>query len=318
MAAASSSRRDPSCCPSASRCSASRRTCRSITSRGPCSASAWRRVSTMLPSRPSAACTAPAARPSISGLTLIAASPARSRGRSSPLSRSGRGWRGACLALAGGSSRPRLPLHLSLPAPPLVPTAPPAAAERRATPGSAVPDRRFLLLAVALTLYALVASGLSVHILEILRSFGMTAAAAIGRRRSDRPVSGRRAHSRIRRRRPGPPDLGRARRDLSVPCWYRDVAAHGSAAGDRRHRALRRRNGILTIARGTLPLALFGPARLWRAHGRHRATDADRPGAGPVIFAELLQRGGPVWPLAIATGLTAVSVTGFCRLRPAP
>ena len=53
-------------------------------------------------------------------------------------------------------------------------------------------------------------------------------------------------------------------------------------------------NGMLTIARGTLPLALFGPAGYGLRTGILAAPARVLQGAAPLAFGLVLDRGGPL------------------------
>lgn len=66
-------------------------------------------------------------------------------------------------------------------------------------------------------------------------------------------------------------------------------------------------NGILTIARGTLPLALFGAAGYGARIGRLAAPARIAQAAAPFIFGFAVERLG-MWTLAISSGLSLVAV----------
>ncbi len=76
-------------------------------------------------------------------------------------------------------------------------------------------------------------------------------------------------------------------------------------------------NGLLTIARGTLPLALFGPAGYGLRTGLLAAPARILQGAAPLLFGLVLDRGGPVAALLLTGSLTGLSLLALLLLRPA-
>jgi MFS family permease len=66
-------------------------------------------------------------------------------------------------------------------------------------------------------------------------------------------------------------------------------------------------NGMLTIARGTLPLALFGPDGYGLRTGILSAPARILQGGAPVLFGIVLDRGGPLAALLMSGSLTGAS-----------
>ena len=66
-------------------------------------------------------------------------------------------------------------------------------------------------------------------------------------------------------------------------------------------------NGMLTIARGTLPLALFGPAGYGLRTGILAAPARILQGGAPLLFGLVLDRGGPLAALLLSGALTGGS-----------
>lgn len=66
-------------------------------------------------------------------------------------------------------------------------------------------------------------------------------------------------------------------------------------------------NGMLTIARGTLPLTLFGPAGYGLRTGLLAAPARILQGGAPLLFGVVLDRGGPLAALLLSGGLTGAS-----------
>ena len=69
-------------------------------------------------------------------------------------------------------------------------------------------------------------------------------------------------------------------------------------------------NGMLTIARGTLPLALFGPAGYGLRTGILSAPARILQGGAPLLFGLVLDRGGPLAALLLSGALTGAILPG--------
>jgi hypothetical protein len=82
-------------------------------------------------------------------------------------------------------------------------------------------------------------------------------------------------------------------------------------------------NGMLTIARGTLPLALFGATGYGLRTGILSAPARILQGGAPLLFGLVLDRGGPLLALLLSGTLTGLSflalfvLTASSRSRPA-
>jgi hypothetical protein len=66
-------------------------------------------------------------------------------------------------------------------------------------------------------------------------------------------------------------------------------------------------NGMLTIARGTLPLALFGAAGYGLRTGLLAAPARILQGGAPLLFSLVLDRGGPGYALLLSGTLTGAA-----------
>jgi MFS family permease len=75
-------------------------------------------------------------------------------------------------------------------------------------------------------------------------------------------------------------------------------------------------NGMLTIARGTLPLALFGPEGYGLRTGLLAAPARITQGAAPLVFGLVLDRGGPTAALMFCVALMGASCFILCLLHP--
>jgi hypothetical protein len=74
-------------------------------------------------------------------------------------------------------------------------------------------------------------------------------------------------------------------------------------------------NGLLTIARGTLPLALFGEASYGLRTGLLAAPARILQGAAPLLFGLVLDRGGPRAALLFSGSLMGLSLLALLLLR---
>lgn len=226
------------------------------------------------------------------------------------------GWRHCCFVLAALHLVIGLPIHL-LAVPrsdrPASTTTPRAHAE---PPAAAVSsgDRLFLLLAVLLTLQSLVVSSVSVHLLDLLRQLGIASATAlaIGMLIGPAQIAARLAEFSIGRNL-HPTLSARAAIllcglgiALLLPAapWLAFVAMALYGAG----------NGILTIARGTLPLALFGADGYATRMGLLARPMLLAQATGPVAAALFLDHAGPHSLLIALCALVAASWLISCTL----
>ena len=74
---------------------------------------------------------------------------------------------------------------------------------------------------------------------------------------------------------------------------------------------------MLTIARGTLPLQLFGAAGYGLRTGLLAAPARILQGGAPLLFGLVLDGGGPLAALLLTGGLTSLSLLALMLLRPA-
>lgn len=73
-------------------------------------------------------------------------------------------------------------------------------------------------------------------------------------------------------------------------------------------------NGLLTIARGTLPLALFGAAGYGLRTGLLAAPARILQCAAPLLFGFVLDRLGPIAALTLSGALTGLSLAALLSL----
>lgn len=72
---------------------------------------------------------------------------------------------------------------------------------------------------------------------------------------------------------------------------------------------------MLTIARGTLPLALFGPAGYGLRTGLSAAPARILQGGAPLLFGLVLDRGGPFAPLLLSGTPTGLPLLALLLLK---
>ena len=222
------------------------------------------------------------------------------------------GWRGALLAWAALHVLLGLPLNRWL-----VPRSPPPASvapAAKATPNG-VPWTMIILAGVFGTTW-FVSTALAAHLPRLLEAMGATPAAAIaaGALVGPAQVAARIAEFTLFRQAApivsarlaaGLHPLGAVLLVLvGAPAVIPFVLLHGAG------------NGMLTIARGTLPLALFGAAGYGLRTGLLAAPARILQGGAPLLFGLVLDRGGP-FPALLLTGmLTGLSLLALLLLEP--
>lgn len=268
------------------------------------------------------------ARNAITGITLIAGF-ASTVGW--PLTQWGLdtwGWRGACLGWAALHLLVGLPLHSLLPGAPVEHTPPvQTAVTLGQAHGAAAPTHPHAGTGVAAVLAAVFAiawftsTAMAAHLPLLLQAQGLSASAALGVAMLVGPaqVAGRllefgllrRAHPLLSSRfaTAGHP-IGVALLALGGPlgAWLFAVM-HGMG------------NGILTIAKGTLPLVVFGAAGYGERQGWLMAPARISQAFAPVLFGLAMARwGGHALWLTAGLGLLALALLqGLAlRMRPSP
>ena len=256
-------------------------------------------------------------RGAITGITLIAGFASTVGWPLSALLESHFGWRGACLAWAALHIVLGLPLNLSLPR--AGPT-PPAPAER--TPSSpvtrAATQRASLLHAIPFAATSIISTAIAAHLPRLLQASGATLAVAVGVGALVGPaqVAGRllefgwlrRVHPMLSARLAAlmHPLGAIALSTLGGPAAAVFALLHGAG------------NGILTIAKGTLPLVLFGPAGYGQRQGWLMVPARIAQALAPWLFGLLLDRWGAhaLWASA-AIGTVAFVALSALRTPPA-
>ncbi|WP_375275775.1 MFS transporter [Methylorubrum thiocyanatum] len=221
------------------------------------------------------------------------------------------GWRGACLAYAGLHLAVTLPLVLGLIPP--APAAAPGAEGTHRNEGPLAPRERraFLLMAGVLVLGGTVMTLVSVHLITLLQARGVALAAAVSFGALIGPAQ---VGARI---------VEMATKGRHHPLWTLTVAMVLVAAGLAVLAAgvpavgvalvlYGAGNGIYSIARGTVPLALFGPGRYATLVGRLARPGLAAQALAPSLGALALAYGGAdaAYVLLLALALANVALVG--------
>jgi MFS family permease len=233
------------------------------------------------------------------------------------------GWRVACLVYAAMQLVMSLPIYLLL-----LPTTGSALetpnTEIAATTG-VVPQRRknvllFSLVAAIITFSAVIQSIISVHLLNILqkRAIPLTNAVILGAFVGPSQVSGRLVEITFGRRfHPVWAMMtsavlavcGLGLMSLGAPVIALGLVLHGAGMG------------IMSIARGTVPLALFGPSEYPVVMGRLAAPSLLAQAISPLIGAVVLESAGASHALLALSGvallnLILISILALRTARP--
>ena len=239
------------------------------------------------------------------------------------------GWRGACFAWAGLHLFVGLPLNASLPrarrSGPATADAVTAQWSANASasdlrPGADTPAgdragvRATILLAVVFAITWFVATSMAAHLPRLLMAGGATlgAAVAIGALVGPAQVAGRLLEFGLLRH--VHPLLSARLATLMHPIGVLGMAAFGAtgaAAFALLHGA---GNGILTIAKGTLPLVLFGPQGYGARQGWLMVPARIAQALAPWLFGLCLDRWG-VQALWLSSALGLVAFVALMLLR---
>jgi MFS family permease len=211
------------------------------------------------------------------------------------------GWRGACLVYAALQLGFALPVHLL--ALPRVPRASGAIGAGAHAPEGMLPREKlpaFLILAGILTLGAVISSVVSAHLLTVLqaRQIDLAGAVALGALIGPAQVSSRIVEMIFGKHyhpiwtmlaATGLIAAGLAVLMTGLPLMGTALILYGAG------------NGIYSIARGTLPLVLFGPRHYASLMGRLAMPAMLASSLSPSLGAFLLETGGASLTLAILT-----------------
>jgi MFS family permease len=264
------------------------------------------------------------ARASITGITLIAGFASTVGWPLSGWLEAELGWRGACLTWAALHLLLGLPLNASIPRAAALPTSPqpvqpedtPVAAQAPLAPP---PRRTAWLLSYVFAATWFISTAMAAHLPQLLVASGATlaAAVAIGALVGPAQVAGRlfefgllrRFHPLLSAR------IAAMLHPLGVACWL----FLGPAAGAVFAVLHGAGNGILTIAKGTLPLVFFGPLGYGQRQGIIMAPSRVAQAFAPLLFGLCIERfdSGALW-ISAAIGLSAVAALFWLRAQEPP
>jgi predicted MFS family arabinose efflux permease len=249
------------------------------------------------------------ARGPITGITLIAGFASTVGWPLSAFLDAQFGWRGTCFVWAAMHVVIGLPLNLLL-----LPRSSGAASHDQHTPASWEPRREMFLLAYVFAAAWFVTGAMAAHLPALFEMMGSTTVQAVAAAALVGPaqVAARLAEFIIMRR---IHPLVSARIAASMhPIGAAVLAAFGAPAAAAFALLHGAGNGLLTIARGTVHLALFGPVNYGARTGLLGAPARAAQAAAPLLFGLLLDSMG-VWVLAVSAGLCLSALAVLFLLR---
>ncbi len=243
------------------------------------------------------------ARNAITGITLFAGFASTVGWPASAALIDAFGWRGAAFAWAGLHLVLGLPLNRLLV--PKAPPLPPVTA--RTEPAPAGVKWTMIVLACVFGATWFVATAFAAHLPRLLEAMGATPAAAIaaGALVGPAQVAARLIEFGLLRR--ASPMISARLATILHPIGAGLLAIFGPVAAVPFVLVHGGGNGLLTIARGTVPLALFGAAGYGLRTGIIAAPARIIQGAAPLLFGLILDRGGPLYALLFSSALTGAS-----------
>jgi predicted MFS family arabinose efflux permease len=249
------------------------------------------------------------ARSAITGITLFAGFASTVGWPLTAWAASELGWRGTCLAWAAANIVLGLPLNLFLPKSSklVVPV------EDKEKPKLAF-DRRMIVLGFAFAASWMVVSAMGVHLPRLLVAAGATSvqAVAAGALIGPAQVGARVLEASLFKR--FHPMIS-ARISVALhPIGAGVLALFGAGAASAFAVLHGSGSGILTIARGTVPLAMFGPENYGYRLGLLGAPARIAMAAAPVIFGSLIDRYGAS-ALVFSSGLSIAALLALSALR---
>jgi predicted MFS family arabinose efflux permease len=257
------------------------------------------------------------ARGAITGVTLIAGFASTVAWPLSAWMEVRYGWRGACLGWAGLHLTLGLAMNLLVPrgrAPDEVPTSLDPAAD--AEPPDPARDRKtMLILSCAFGAGLFTSTSLAAHLPRLLEQAGTSATAAVAIAALIGPAQvGARLAEYAFLQRVHPLHISRAAM-ATHPFAVMLLAVTGGPIGAAAFTVLHAAgNGVQTIAKGTLPLVLFGPQGYGRRQGVISAPGRVAQAFAPVAFGLLMERFG-LGALWVTAALGVLSTAAFFTLR---
>lgn len=259
------------------------------------------------------------AKRSIAGLTLVAGFASTLGWPALSYLDEAIGWRGALWVAAAANLLLALPIHLlAIPTHqarsrsdthPTARSATPDRSARTVTPVAA-PAHWLVLIGLLLTCQAAIMATLSVHLITVLGAIGLAPSVALLAGMVIGPAQviarllemyfGGGVHPTWSARVGIAATLAALLLLLTGHPWVAIIAFAIYGAG----------NGVLTVARGTLPLALIGSADYGKTMGQLARPMLLTQAAAPPLAAIALERTGPVWLIGLLALLATVSLVG--------
>lgn len=252
-------------------------------------------------------------RGSITGITLIAGFASTVGWPLSSYLENAFGWREACLVWATLHLTIGLPLNALLPRVPQAATSSaPAPAPATATAGSPLLPTVVLSFVFAATWF--ISTAMAAHLPQLMLASGSTLAQAVlvGALIGPSQVAARVLEFGVLRR--VHPLLSARLASAAHPIGAAVLAALGPVAAPVFGGLHGAGNGILTIAKGTLPLVIFGPQGYGQRQGLLMVPARVMQAAAPWLFGMALERWG-AGALAVSSALGAAAFAALCLLR---
>ncbi|WP_201524749.1 MFS transporter [Bordetella pseudohinzii] len=263
------------------------------------------------------------ARGAITGITLIAGFASTVGWPLSAWMEAQFGWRGACFGWAAFHLLAGLTLNAWLPKAPATARAearPPAGEPSAHVPASSAPARQGFATALLAFVFAatwFISTAMATHLPRMLETMGatLTAAVAVGALIGPAQVAGRLLEFGLLRR--VHPLLSARLAALAHPAGVAVLLAGGPGMAALFAILHGAGNGILTIAKGTLPLALFGPQGYGARQGWLMMPARFAQALAPFLFGLALDAWGAeaLW-LSGGVGLAACAALLMLRARP--
>jgi predicted MFS family arabinose efflux permease len=251
-----------------------------------------------------------AARGAITGITLIAGFASTVGWPLTAYGLAHIGWRDTCFAWAAAHILIGLPLNLLLPRVPDVPVT----VETATKPHIPI-DRTMVLLATAFALAWIVTSAMAAHFPRILEAAGATPVQAIaaGALIGPAQVFARLMEASLLKR--YHPIVSARLACITHPLGAAIVALAGGGAASVFAIFHGAGNGVITIARGTLPLAIFGPGNYAYRLGVIGAPARMAQAVAPLLFGFLIDAMGSRI-LIVSSALSIAALAALLVLRP--
>ncbi|WP_407174860.1 MFS transporter [Bradyrhizobium sp. STM 3562] len=256
-----------------------------------------------------------AARGPITGITLMAGFASTIGWPLTALGLEHIGWRETCFAWAAAHIVIGLPLNFFM--------LPPVPGAKRAAASSVKPhipiDRTMVLIAFAFAAAWTVTGAMAAHFPRIMEAAGATPvqAVAAGALIGPAQVGARIVEAAVLKR--YHPIVSTRLACLTHPLGAAILALTGGATPGLFALLHGSGNGILTIARGTLPLAIFGPQNYAYRLGLIGAPSRMAQAAAPLLFGLLIDvMGSGILIVSSALSLAALAALMLLRQRPEP